>query len=58
MVGFYDDIKRQRAKGDDIARQAVANIAYIEDKAKRKVTVVRKDTRDYQNAGEIRTEAA
>ena len=58
MVGFYDDIKRQRAKGDDIARQAVANIAYIEDKAKRKVTVVRKDTRDYQNAGEIRSEAA
>ena len=58
MVGFYADIKRQHAKGDDIARQAVANIAWIENKDNRKVSITRKDSRDYQNAGELRTEAA
>ena len=58
MVGFYQDIKREKAKGNDIARQAVANIAWIENKDNRKVSITRKDSRDYQNAGELRTEAA
>ena len=60
MIGFWNDVNHECKHGghQSIACQAVANTHWIEDKQNRKVTVIRMDTRDYQNAGEIRSEAA
>ena len=61
MVPFWNDINHACDHGANkktIACQAVRNTNTIGNKDKRKVSVTRLDTRDYQNAGEIRSEAA
>ena len=57
MVGFWSDMLAAYDH-NDIAKQAVDNDRWICDKENRKVNVIRLDSRDYQNAGEIRSEAA